>query len=171
MNVFNYKNDDEWYTLEKDIKYFLENINIEKTKKIWCPFDGENSNFVKVLKENGYNVVYSHKEDGKDFYNYEPANFDLIISNPPFSNKVNLIKRLKELNKPFALIFGIQCFSSGSFTKELKDLDLELIFLEKRMRFTKDINKIDKIPSPTFHSLWVCNNVVGQKITILEGVK
>ena len=33
---------------------------LPKDKIIWCPFDKEDSEFVKVLTEKGYKVVYSH---------------------------------------------------------------------------------------------------------------
>ena len=35
---------------------------LPKDKIIWCPFDKEDSEFVKVLTEQGYKVVYSHIE-------------------------------------------------------------------------------------------------------------
>ena len=40
---------------------------LPKDKIIWCPFDKEDSEFVKVLTEQGYKVVYSHIENGQDF--------------------------------------------------------------------------------------------------------
>src|SRR5574344_2568566 len=39
---------------------------------IWCPFDTENSEFVRTFKGMGYNVVHSHIDEGKDFFEYEP---------------------------------------------------------------------------------------------------
>ncbi len=63
------------------------------------------------------------------------------------------MKRLVELNKPFALIFGIQCFSSGSFTRELNRVkNLQMMFLCKRLKFHKGI-ELDKAPTPSFHSM------------------
>lgn len=166
--------DDEWYTQEKDIKYFLENFKIDKKKTIWCPFDTQQSNFVIVLKSLGYKVIYSHIDNGQDFYKYEPIeNYDLIISNPPFRNKANIIKRLQELNKPFALIFGVQCFNSGGFVSELQKLkNLELVFLTKRIKFLKNYKQdLKNIPQPTFHSLWICSGITNKPLSILEGAK
>ena len=52
---------------------------------IWCPFDKEESWFVKLISEKN-KVIYSHIDNGQDFYNYEPTeHWDCIISNPPFS--------------------------------------------------------------------------------------
>lgn len=65
----------------KHIKARFSDQNIT----VWCPFDKEDSEFVKVLKENGFKVIASHIDNGQDFYTYEPKeHWDCIISNPPF---------------------------------------------------------------------------------------
>lgn len=167
--IWQFKNDNEYYTFKKDVQYFIDNINIDRNKIIWLPFDTENSAFFKVLVENGYHVIASHIKHGYDFYEFEPPRYDLILSNPPFYGKANIIKRLKQLNKPFALIFGIQAFNSGGFIRELRDIEnLEMVFLCKRMKFHKGVED-PKLPQPTFHSMWICRDVVGKNITILEG--
>lgn len=131
--------------------------------KIWCPFDLEQSNFVKVLKERNYEVIYSHLNLGQDFYNYEPENWDIIISNPPFSNKTKTLQRLKSFNKnkKWVLIFGNQFFQTGSFLRELNDLnDFNIITFEKRMWFIKDYNNDIKPKSnPAFASVLLTNNL------------
>ncbi len=162
------KNDDEYYTFEKDVENFLKNVSIPKDKIIWCPFDNDNSAFVKVLKRGGYKVINSHIDNGKDFYKYEPEHYDLIMSNPPFKNKYLLMERLIKLKKPFALIFGLQCFSSCKFTSLLKQLDnLQLVLCCKRIKFHKGIEN-DKLPSPSFQSLWICNDLLDSKIKIID---
>ena len=56
-------------------------------RRILCPFDKEESNFVKLISKTN-KVIHSHISEGKDFYNYEPnEHWDCIISNPPFTNK------------------------------------------------------------------------------------
>lgn len=35
---------------------------------VWCPFDTKDSNYVKVLEENGFNVIHTHIFDGQDFF-------------------------------------------------------------------------------------------------------
>ena len=169
--LWSFNEDNEYYTCKKDVQYFLDHIKIDKDKIIWLPFDTKDSAFYRVLLNNGYQVVLSHIKDGQDFYEYEPKQYDIILSNPPFSGKAKIIKRLKELNKPFALIFGIQCFNSGGFVKELQDLsNVEMVFLSKRMKFHKGDETI-KLKQPTFHSMWICNNIVGKPLTFLEGAK
>lgn len=169
-NCYMLKNDDEYYTLAKDIEHFLNNVNIPLNKVIWLPFDTEQSNFYKVLKNRGYQVINSHINTGQDFYTYEPKeHYDLILSNPPFNNKVNLLKRLIELNKPFGLMFGSQCFNTSRFNQHLKLLTKpQFIILEHRIKYTKDINVNDpkKLSNPTFNTIWICNNLLEKDIMI-----
>ena len=69
---------DECYTpaygVEPIIKY------LDKDKIIWCPFDTDKSEFVKILKREGFKVVNSHISLGQDFYEYEPEEWDIIVS-------------------------------------------------------------------------------------------
>ena len=81
---------DECYTPKYAVLPVLEFLN--KNKVIWCPFDSSKSEFVKVLKKNGNKVIFSHLEQGKDFFKYEPKQkYDIIISNPPYTIKDKVI--------------------------------------------------------------------------------
>lgn len=170
--LWKFTEDNEWYTTRQDVEYFLKKSKIPKNKIIWCPFDTDKSNFVVVLKEQGYNVINSHIIEEKDFYNYEPEKWDIIISNPPFKGKANIISRIIELgNKPFALIYGIQCFNSGGFTRIIGNLTKpQFVMLTKRLKFTKDVsvNDYKKLLSPTFHSMWICNNLFEEDLQIWD---
>lgn len=74
---------DECYTPEYGVKPIIKYI--PKNWVVWCPFDKEDSQFVKLIKENGNKVIYSHIDNGQDFYTYEPKeHWDCIVSNPPF---------------------------------------------------------------------------------------
>lgn len=172
-SAFNFKNDDEWYTTKEDVQYFINQANISKDKIIWCPFDLKTSNFVTVLRSNGYEVVHSHILEGKDFYNYEPEKWDIIISNPPFKNKHNLLIRLKQFNKPWALIFGIQALNSEKFCDTLSKFDRpQYTHLKRRMCFTKDHLGYDvlNLDRPSFASMWIGNNFFDKDIQVWNGV-
>ena len=80
---------DEFYTP----KYAIE----PKGSKIWCPFDTIESNYVKILIENGYIVFYSHIFSDQDFFNMEVPDCHYIISNPPYSLKGEVFQRLFEI--------------------------------------------------------------------------
>lgn len=85
------------------IKYLPRNV------VVWCPFDTENSEFVLALKEAGYTVEYSHIFTGQDFFEYEPPQWDIIVSNPPFSRKqevVNAVLRRENHSPSCCRIYG-----------------------------------------------------------------
>jgi hypothetical protein len=112
-------------------------------------------------------------DNGKDFYKYEPKKWDLIISNPPFKNKHNILIRLLEFNKPWALIFGIQALNSEKFCDTLQKFEKpQYIHLKRRMCFTKDHLNYDvmNLDRPSFASMWICNNLFNKDIQIWDGV-
>jgi hypothetical protein len=63
---------DEQYTPRYGVEVLIPHIQHLKDKIIWCPFDKEDSQFVKVLTENGFKVVYSHLDYDQDFLKYQP---------------------------------------------------------------------------------------------------
>ena len=172
--AFCYANDDEWYTTREDIQYFINKAQIPKKKVIWCPFDLDESNFVTVFRKNGYKVINSHKNIGKDFYQFEPKqDWDIIVSNPPFRSKHKLLNRLLQFNKSWALIFGIQCLNSEKFCDILQKFQRpQYIHLKRRMCFTKNPLKYDiyNLQRPSFASMWVCNNLFKKDIQVWKGV-
>lgn len=92
---------DEYYTLPEHVMDIIENLNVKPRDVIWCPFDEEWSQFPILLKEYGYNVVRT----STDFFTTEPPeNCSVVISNPPFSRKKEILQRLSELNLKFVLI-------------------------------------------------------------------
>ena len=145
---------DECYTYSYAVEPLLEYLERFRGKIIWCPFDTEESEFVKIFKANGHRVVYSHIKNGQDFYKYEPENWDILISNPPFSNKTAMFKRVISFGKPFALLMNITYLNDGTAAKVFKDIDLQILSFDKRMEF-KNQPADKKI---NFLSAYFCSN-------------
>lgn len=102
---------DECYTPASAVWPLVKYLDKFRGKTIWCPFDTAESEFVKVLRAAGHTVVHQHLSDGDNFYDAgdglfatKVPEFDLIISNPPFSNKARLVERVIKFGKPFALM-------------------------------------------------------------------
>ena len=91
-----------YYAVAPLLKYLDKNLTI------WCPFDEEWSAFYNTFKEAGYKVIRSSLAENQDFLNYEPDEYDIIISNPPYSIKDEIFKRLTELNKPYMMLVPLQ---------------------------------------------------------------
>ena len=124
---------DEYYTpailVEPILKYVKGNA------VIWCPFDTENSEFVIALRKRGNTVIYSHIWQGQDFFEYEPEYYDCIISNPPFTRKLEVLKRLYELDKPFAMVLGLPILNYQEVGDFYLDKDLQLLIVDKKVSF------------------------------------
>ena len=71
---------DELYTPAYAVKPLLEFI--KPGWVVWCPFDTENSEFVKEISKTN-KVIFSHITYGQDFYKYEPdEHWDCLMSEP-----------------------------------------------------------------------------------------
>lgn len=150
---------DECYTLPYAVKPILKYI--PKDAVVWCPFDTKDSEFVKQISKTN-KVIHSHISEGKDFYTYEPdEHWDIIISNPPFTNKRKIFERALSFNKPFALIMANTWLNDSAPKQLFKNKDLQLLMFEKRMLFSNngEINK--KI---TFSSSYYCWNFLPKQI-------
>ena len=135
LNTTSFNKKDEYYTPRILVEAILPYIP-DGTRRIWCPFDTENSEFVIVLQENGYDVIYSHIWNGQDFFQYEPdCDYDCIISNPPFSLKLKVFERLYALNKPFAMICGLPILNYQDVGSFFLEKDLQLLIVDKKVSF------------------------------------
>lgn len=135
---------------------------LPKNKTIWCPFDKTGSEFVKVLTEQGYSVIYSHIDNGQDFYTYEPEeHWDIIVSNPPFTNKRQIFERALSFSKPFALIMSNTWLNDAAPKQLFKEKQLQLLMFEERMKFRNNGVIQNKI---TFSSSYYCYNLLPRDI-------
>jgi hypothetical protein len=150
---------DEAYTPAYGVTPILEYI--PKDAVVWCPFDTIDSEFVKQISQQN-EVVFTHICYGQDFLTYEPDNWDVIVSNPPFTNKRKYFERALAFNKPFALIMTNTWLNDSAPKQLFKDKDLQLLMFDKRMKFiSPDGRPNDKI---TFSSSYYCWNFLPQQI-------
>lgn len=160
---------DEYYTPAYAVKVILPYLKDKGFKCIWCPFDKEHSEFVKVLKAEGFKVIFGHIETGQDFFEYEfpPAGVDCIVSNPPFSKRNTIFERLFERGLPFAMIMNLNgLFDSKSRYELFKNNDFELLIPKGRMRFY-DESMVSR-NSPNFQSIYVCNGILDNQIEFTD---
>jgi len=160
---------DEQYTPKYGVEILLPHINHLKEKIVWCPFDKEDSQFVKVLKENGFNVVYSHIDYGQDFLKYEPNEWDILISNPPYKNKRIYWERALSFNKPFSLLLPLNILSDSIINATMKgeEHNFQLLIPSKRMRFYN--NKTGETGNqPTFKASYFGVKFFQQQIILTD---
>ena len=140
MSVKKNGNGDEYYTPDYVVEILVPYLKNKNIKKIWCPCDKETSEYVRVFKNNGFDVIYSHIDNGQDFLNYIPdEDYDCIITNPPFSIKNKILERCIELNKPFAILLSATVIQSASLVQILSKLeDFKMIMFDKRISYSGD---------------------------------
>jgi len=127
------KDKDEYYTpsiLVEPILQFIKPNSI-----VWCPFDKFESEFVQQIIKQGHKVIYGHIEDGYDFFEYEPTYYDCVVSNPPFTRKLEVLDRLYKLGKPFAMILGLPILNYQEVGQFFLDKDLQLLIVDKKVSF------------------------------------
>ena len=160
---------DEKLTPPGAVKLILPYIKHLKGKTIWCPFDKETSEFVRVLSQEGYNVVFSHIEDGQDFFEYEPEQWDVIISNPPYKNKRKFFERALSFGKPFALLLPVNILSDAVINQTMKgrEKEFQLLIPSHRIRFR---NREDGLvgPQPTFKAAYFGVGIFEQQLMLVD---
>ena len=156
-------NNDECYTPHYAVKPILKYI--PKDAIVWCPFDKQESEFVIQISQQN-KVIATHIDIGIDFFDFEPEYWDVIISNPPFTNKRKFFERALSFNKPFALIMTNTWLNDSAPKQLFKDKDLQLLMFDKRMKFiSPDGRDNDKI---TFSSSYYCWNFLPKQIIMEE---
>ena len=150
---------DECYTPAYGVTPIIKYI--KPNDVVWCPFDTKDSEFVKQIS-NTNSVVHTHISDGHDFLTYEPTSWDVIVSNPPFTNKRKFFERALSFNKPFALIMANTWLNDAAPKQLFKDRDLQLLMFDKRMEFIQPNSTASgKI---TFSSSYYCWNFLPKQI-------
>lgn len=155
------KASDEVYTAAFAVKPLLKYLcDFQQSKGreiiIWCPFDLEESEYVKIFQNEGYQVIHSHIDEGKNFFFYEPDEYDIIISNPPFSIKDDIIKHLYELSKPYAILLPIPALQGQKRFPYMTDC--QALIFDKRINYYTDKEKKQVQKGINFGSFYLCKD-------------
>lgn len=119
---------------------------------------------MRIFRLFGYQVTATHLSTGKDFFSTEPPACDYIISNPPYSLKGEVLERLFDLGKPFAMLVGVV----GLFESQRR---FEIMYFNRRVAYFKSYE--DPAPSlnPPFSSVYVCKGILPKTIVFEEIAK
>ena len=143
------------FTKDKDSDNYITNAEdwlrikdyIPKDKKIWSPFycDGKQKEYFNDM---GFDIIH----EDEDFFSYTPE-YDMVIDNPPFSKKKEILARLKELDKPFILIMPSVMLCYKYFQDDYKNI--QIIIPYNRVKF-KHLDNINKNYTPPYASFYFC---------------
>jgi len=130
----------------------------DRDKVVWESFYCKNNtSSVDTLKLIGCKEVI-HKEI--DFYEHNLG--EIIISNPPFSDKKRVLTRLKELGKPFIMILPCSTITTQYFRRLFQEERIQIIIPRKRIQFIKmldgkPVNEKGKCNFDCFYFTWKMN--------------
>lgn len=145
---------DEYYTppiLVKPILQYLKPKSI-----VWCPFDTFESEFVQQITKAGHFVIHSHIWNGQDFFTMEVPKCDYIISNPPFTKKLEVFQRLYEIGKPFAMIMGLPVLNYQNVCEFFVNKDVQFLIMDKKVSFDGRTS--------SFNNSYICHNILPKDV-------
>jgi len=151
-----------YYAVDPIIKY------IDKSKRIWLPFDEEWSAYYQTFKKNGHKTIRSSIQEGKDFFTYEPDDYDIIVSNPPFNIKDKILKRLDELGKPFAILLPLNSLQGAKRYEYCFKNGIQLLAFDQRIGFHSINNMQQPTEGTPFASAYFCRDVLPKDLIVEE---
>ena len=137
------------YEAWEDIKEY-----IPSGKVIWEAFycNGTSGEHLRKL---GFETIH----EDIDFFKENRG--DIIVSNPPYSIILQVLKRLEELDKPFILLMPVGKLSTQYFKKSKFHNNISIIIPKKRINFDKqkDEKKVEKISRSSFDCYYYCYKI------------
>lgn len=161
------KEQDEYYTPLYAIIPIASYI--KPNSIIWCPFDKEESLYVKYFRSLGHTVIATHISTGHDFFETTPPDgCSYIISNPPYSLKQKVFQRLFELDIPFAMLVNLAgIFTAKSRFGMFKD-NVEMMVFQARVQYLTNYDDITNLRNPPFESGYICYRMLPEKLVFSE---
>lgn len=123
---------DDFQTPEQALEVLYPFLNKEWI--IWECAEGR-GNLTRAFTGKGWSVCGSDILLGKDFLSWQPNQFDVVITNPPYSLKEKFLERCYSLGKPFALLMPLTALESEKRQKMFREHGIQLIIPNKRYNF------------------------------------
>ena len=139
-----FKKDDSYMT-PKEVWESIAHL-LPKDKVIYECFYGDGKSG-QYLTELGFQVEHHDI----DFFTDPSFNYDILVSNPPYSIKPKVFKRLAEIDKPFLMLVPVSTMTK-KFLKTYFQDKIQIIIPKSRIHFVK--NSVQTKAS-WFDTLWI----------------
>lgn len=147
---------DEYFTRDVDAETIAQHIIRPMT--VWLPFNDRGGAFERVLPAHGHKVICT---DGDFFETDPPEGTEAVISNPPFSRKKDIVKRLDDLGIWYALIIPILWLNDGIPFDYAK----QLMMFRKRMHFRVSGEELNK---PRQNCVVISNGILTHDFIVIH---
>jgi hypothetical protein len=154
---------DEWYTTQDVVDIAIKLLDPEPNSLILCPFDSEDSLFVKTLEAMEHTVIYGID----DFIQGQFRLCDYIITNPPFSIKDKVIQKVYEYGVKSVLVMPLDALGGVKRHNMYKEYGYPSVYIPSR-RISYIGAEENVIKGPSFHSIILSFNQ-GDPELIWEG--
>ena len=121
---------------------------------------------LSIIPAGGWRVTRSSIEEGQDFFEYQPPEYDCIVSNPPFTKKDEVIKRLYELGKPFAILLPLAALQGADRYKYFEN-GIQILAFDKRIAFHSPQDMKEYKKGVSFSTVYFCRGILPRDL-ILE---
>lgn len=149
---------DEWYTPMETVRTMLKVFPPPDNAHILLPYDTKKSNFTKVItQEYDPKAVY-----GITDFLTKDYTFDYLITNPPYSNKDEIIERCIDSGKPCVLVLPIESLGGVKRHALFKKTNISIYVPTKRIKFISETGDASK--APAHHSIIMLINSVSTEI-------
>lgn len=151
---------DLYYTPRYAVDYILPYLPAGAT--IWEPACGI-GHISDYLEEKAFDVIATDAMRGTDFLTCDVPEFDVILTNPPWSKANEFIRRCDEIGKPFALLMSVDALGTTD-RQETWRRGLELLVPDNRIIYFNTARQ----PIDTARlSAWFCRGLLPQPITFV----
>ena len=155
---------DECLTPRYGVIPIVKHLKAKGYRIIWCPFDKDDSQYVRVLESEGFKVFNTHLEYGQDFFKSISLSCDAIVSNAPFSCKDAILKRLYLIEKPFAILLPQNSLQAIGRVNMFLEHGLEYLGFDRRINFYTRGDLSAWKPANHFASGYFCKDVLPEKL-------
>lgn len=104
-------------------------------------------------------MVRSSLQEGQDFFEYEPNEWDLIVSNPPFSLKDKVLERLYLFNKPFAILLPLNSLQGKTRYKYFKQ-GIQILSFDTRISYHNKEHMDKVVKGSPFATAYFCRDLL-----------
>lgn len=103
--------------------------------------------------------------EGQNFFEYEPDKWDLIVSNPPFSVKDEVLERLYSFGKPFAILLPLPSLQGQNRYEHFKQ-GIQILTFDSRVSYHRKENMEKTKKGSPFATAYFCKDLLPNDLIV-----